>query len=86
MIKNSIDEEYINEELDKFFITLKNRKTIKSERLAKYKTRFYNEMNKKVSYRSKRRTEYLSLGKKIEILCTYTNHMLIKTTNHGQNK
>lgn len=83
MIKNTIDEEYINEELNKFF---QGDNQIKSERLVKYKTRFYNEMNGKVSYRNKRRTEYLSLGKKLEILCTYTNHTLIKTNNNAKSK
>jgi hypothetical protein len=71
-----VDTEYVDKELEKFFRSIDGKKL--NERLYKYKKRFFNEENQIISFENKRRTERLSLGKKLEILCCYANHKITK--------
>lgn len=75
---NPIDKQFIDEELDRFFHALESSGKPKTDVMFKYRKRFYNQKNKVVSFKNKRRTEHLSLGKKLEILCTYADFTLTK--------
>ena len=77
MLKNKpyyytpIDTDYINEELKRFFENIP--RGVHNYKLTKYKQRFLDEV-----VRKKRTKIRLSTGKKLEILCVYAGHKIIK--------
>lgn len=76
--KTEIDIQYVDQELTKLFKSIE--RGDKNPTLNKHKERFFKEKNNVVGF-EERRSERLSLAKKLEILCTYGNHKLIKTTD-----
>lgn len=72
-----IDIAYIDRELVNLFASVHWGKG--DELLTKYKSRFIKEQELKKNPKSTRaRNGILSVGKKLQILCTYGNHRIVK--------
>lgn len=89
-IKNKIeprllDIEYLNRELLNLFASVRHGEA--DELFGKYKSRFVKEQKEKNNpnpVQSKDSNSILSVGKKLEILCTYGNHVIVKIDRKQQ--
>lgn len=80
-----LDIKYLDRELTKLFASVRHGES--DELFGKYKSRFAKEQrenNTPDSIRSKDSNSILSVGKKLEILCTYGNHIIVKIDRKQQ--
>lgn len=80
-----LDIQYLDRELVNLFASVRHGEA--DELFGKYKSRFVKEQREKKdpdSIRSKGKDGMLSVGKKLEILCTYGDHVIVKMDRKQQ--